>query len=511
MNEQLRYRHWTIKKRVMLFLFFAFVGFRLGAFLDKEPQFFYDEGFYSQIAKNIVHDGVFASRFYREWVPVEFAVGPSFLLPMAASYKLFGIGIWQSRLWSVCSTMGTVIALILLVSRFGNPLIGIPIITALLFEQLNNFRYAFGEPSAYLYFAWSLYLLLLALENRGPVLYLSSGSLLGLAIASKATVALFLGGGLLGCFFNYVGARSWSAKNSCMFVLGVITPLFGWLFIGGLSSGFHSFFQYNLNWAFSSSKVSALGALEPVIFHDHDIACIILSQFALVFVSGTLGRKYRSLTDAEHRWLAIVLGLWLAAGIWYAFFSIGWFRYAMAFNVLSWLLVGVFWPGMNLFFLKEHPLFFRGINFVSLLCTAVLLTLLGKQLWQISKVPSMNTDLEEMSAYIKREVPETAAIETYEWTIDAFIPNILRHPSNDEIVQRLTEQRTGQPLSPIRFWLYDVSYLLTGPFSQTAITGAYPNWLLENCARSVHEAGSYKLYKLGSPQCFREQLPSAQL
>jgi hypothetical protein len=493
-------------KRLALSLFFLFAGFWLSLNLENFPKFFYDEGFYAQIAKNVAIDARYATRFYRNWVPVEFAVGPSFLLPVSSAYKFFGFGIWQTRMWSVIATLGLLSALITIISRFGNPMIGIPLGFLILFQHFGHFRSAYGEPSAYCYFFWGLYFLLDALTSGHSKRFAIAGFFLGLALAAKATVCIFLVGGMSGWLLDRLKYKSWSLKNTVVFISATITPLLLWLGLGANSVGLHSFLQYNIRWAMSASNVSALGAATPVVLDDSGMAIFLFAQFIIVGVLWLLGRKNRELVPGQQTWLAAVGGLWLVSGFWFAFLSIGWYRYSMAFNLLTWLLVGVLLPGAYQF-LRSNSLLASGCcQVIFLLATIRLLYMILYQFVLVMNTPELNRDVVAMGDYIRHSLPHQEEIETYEWTIDIFVPNILRHPSLDEIVERLTELKSGKAPSPIQFWKRGVPYLLTGPFSKKIMDGVYPDILLRQCAEAIHDEGEYHLYRIGPERCYLEHL-----
>ncbi len=67
--------------------------------LEYYPQTWFDEGWYLQIPKNLVQHGVYAplsSEGYRPYDTIV-SVSPVFYLPMAAAFKMWGVGLWQAR------------------------------------------------------------------------------------------------------------------------------------------------------------------------------------------------------------------------------------------------------------------------------------------------------------------------------------------------------------------------------------------------------------------------------
>jgi len=70
--------------------------------LEFNPRPWHDEGAFLSVPKTLVQDGVYATRSsdgYQTFGPVQ-SMGPTVLLPVALSFRLFGIGLVQARLVS---------------------------------------------------------------------------------------------------------------------------------------------------------------------------------------------------------------------------------------------------------------------------------------------------------------------------------------------------------------------------------------------------------------------------
>jgi 4-amino-4-deoxy-L-arabinose transferase-like glycosyltransferase len=115
----------AIKSEVLWFgLLLATVGLLAGFRLESYPRMGFDEGYYLQLAKNLALHGEYALASppqELDW----FGLGnssPTLGLPIALSFKLFGVGITQARLVSALYLIGAVVAVYLLMRHlYGWP------------------------------------------------------------------------------------------------------------------------------------------------------------------------------------------------------------------------------------------------------------------------------------------------------------------------------------------------------------------------------------------------------
>jgi 4-amino-4-deoxy-L-arabinose transferase-like glycosyltransferase len=81
--------------------------------LQYAPRTWHDEGAAMSVARTLVEDGVYAVRAsdgYQTFGPIQ-SVGPTVLLPVALSFRLFGIGLVQGRLVMAFFTLATLATL----------------------------------------------------------------------------------------------------------------------------------------------------------------------------------------------------------------------------------------------------------------------------------------------------------------------------------------------------------------------------------------------------------------
>src|SRR5512140_2063377 len=91
-----------LKNQSMLLWIFGILAVYFFAFhnLTRFPATWFDEGSHLHVPKTLVQKGVYAdisSEGFRYYGPT-IGVGPTVMLPIAAMFKLFGIGLLQARI-----------------------------------------------------------------------------------------------------------------------------------------------------------------------------------------------------------------------------------------------------------------------------------------------------------------------------------------------------------------------------------------------------------------------------
>jgi 4-amino-4-deoxy-L-arabinose transferase-like glycosyltransferase len=166
--------------------------------LSEAPAIWYDEGFYSQMAMNFGEVG----KQVLQVAPNEFVssayvtVGYPLTLPIALSYKLFGVGVLQGRAVMAIFILGFVVATYFLTRRlFGNWTATLSVLLLATFPMLyGNGKPVLGEVPGLFFFTLTLIALydLEKNEYRDWRRYALVGLLAGLTAATKMFFALFL-------------------------------------------------------------------------------------------------------------------------------------------------------------------------------------------------------------------------------------------------------------------------------------------------------------------------------
>jgi hypothetical protein len=104
---------------VLILVLFVAISFMN---LTKFPQIWYDEGSHLHVPKTLIKYGEYAdisSEGFRYYGPTQ-GIGPTVVIPIAFSFKLFGIGLLQARVVMVLYMIATIFAFSKLARQFGN-------------------------------------------------------------------------------------------------------------------------------------------------------------------------------------------------------------------------------------------------------------------------------------------------------------------------------------------------------------------------------------------------------
>jgi 4-amino-4-deoxy-L-arabinose transferase-like glycosyltransferase len=170
----------------------AFLGFW---HLDRYPRTWFDEGSYLEVARNIAERGDYVSESAdgtRDFAPT-IAVGPTVLLPAAASQAMFGPSLTAGRAVGACYLVLATAAVYLVASKlFGRQaaLVGVAVLLAMpALDWLGTGRQLLGEAPAIFFLIAGA-----GIAFRGQCLKHAAvaGAVLGLAMVTKGQYLLVL-------------------------------------------------------------------------------------------------------------------------------------------------------------------------------------------------------------------------------------------------------------------------------------------------------------------------------
>ena len=168
-----------------------------GIRLDSNPPVFWDEGWTLNVARNWITLGHYGQ--LNDGQPIGPGLSAAFpvVVPVALSFRLFDVGVWQGRLPSVLYLFASLGLLIFLAERLYNRTIAIGTLVLLIFisgsvalHPLNSGRTVIGEMPM-LFFLLSGYSLLFLALRKSKWFILPAGLLWGLAIETKAQTLPF--------------------------------------------------------------------------------------------------------------------------------------------------------------------------------------------------------------------------------------------------------------------------------------------------------------------------------
>jgi hypothetical protein len=497
--------------RKMLFWLFGILALYLLVFhnLTRFPAPWFDEGSHLHVPKTLVQYGVYAdisSEGFRYYGPT-IGVGPTVMLPIAAMFKLIGIGLLQARFVMAIYLIAAVYVFYRLVEHLsGEQLAWIALALVLSSRAvllLNYGRQLLGEVPGLFYLLLGLYLWFSGWDKNDWKRLALVGLIFGLAMVTKYQYLLFLAPTLIiSWVLDIFYYKSSSNRN--------------FLIPGIIAAGSFGFWQLiSLQYLGPSTAMENLALLrasaEGAAF-NFDLGQATANLGNLTARSVYLGALIPSLayglfisiprTSDGQRWsiLLLLVGLNL---VWYVLVSIGWIRYVFLGFALASIFVARFFSDLtdgfkfdwsdgifpSLFKLRNAKLYA-----ITLWLLAIILTPMTKTVLEI--VQPEPAYARQMADYLDGNVSSNAVIETWDPEMGFLTDHSYHYPPNallavavdqvyyggDPVQDRYDFVRTEHP-----------EYLLVGEFSKW--TQIYPLDDLMDDYELVQSFGEYDLYQ----------------
>ncbi|MEO7912510.1 MAG: glycosyltransferase family 39 protein, partial [Roseiflexaceae bacterium] len=198
-------RNFVMRREWLVYIVLLVVALILALYnLEYSPRTWQDEGGTLSLARTLVEDGVYAIRNsdgYQTFGTVQ-SVGPTVILPIALSFKLFGVGLLQARLVMALWLVFTLFAFYNLGRElFGvrSAILAVLLILSFPFGLVMLGRQALGEvPGICLLLSGSL-AWIHAIRANNYRYYALTGLLFGLAMITKSQYIVMIGGTLILC------------------------------------------------------------------------------------------------------------------------------------------------------------------------------------------------------------------------------------------------------------------------------------------------------------------------
>ncbi len=434
--------------------------------LGSNPRPWHDEGSYLSLAKTLATDGVYAVRAsdgYQTFGAVQ-SVGPTLILPIALSFKWFGVGLVQGR--AVAATFALLTLAVFLAcgwKLFGRRtallatifLLSSPAVGFLLYG-----RPAFGEIPALGFLLAGWYLWSQGVRSNRRWLYVAAGVLVGAAMVTKSQYVI-VGFGALALLallelFYYRQGRIGS-----LILMGLVAGLCvaAWWAWQEAYFGLATFQE-------NAAKLAVL-ARSTTGFNLHNTVEAIKSLVGsgsgyFYFFWGFLALVYAGALCLRRTKEGLTLAfLWLFAVVWLGYFTfwiIPWSRYIFPAAALTAFFVAklcvdlaaglapsiqALWGELRQFGLGRGQLSAPavvGLGTLTGLLTLGLLT--GYQLQRtirsdvLDKVgvepgyfvsPPQFADPEQAAAFLDKNVSKDAVIETWERELSILLPDHRYH------------------------------------------------------------------------------------
>lgn len=504
----------VVRRSIVTVIAVAVVMFLALYNLTDYPVTWFDEGSHLHVPKTLVRFGVYAdysNEGFRYYGPTV-GVGPTVMLPIAAVFRLLGIGLLQARLVMVLYLLATVYVFYRLARELGGQRLAW-VSTALLLTSrgvslLEYGRQVLGEVPGLFFMATGLALWFATWERANWRRLGLVGLLLGLATVTKNQYLLVLAPTLgLAWLANLVYYRT--APQRVFIVPGLVAAacfalwqVYMILYLGPATAG------ENL----ASLRVATAGA--AMVFSPDLMKRGIKELLSLkvylgwlvpVLVYGSILALPRQREGQKWGILLVLVAVNLG---WYVIGSISWLRYAFPGLAIASLFVARFFYDLTDGFQLEGAALWGGLRqgqpalqrhelrWAMLAWLVVMIALPLGQAMQEVVSPTFNAPI-AMAAYLNEQIPRETLIETWEPEMGFLTDHNYHFPPplllNDAVSYIWLG---GSP--PAQYYDFvqteHPDYVLVGDFARWV--NLYPADLLEARYRLVTSIGAYELYVL---------------
>jgi 4-amino-4-deoxy-L-arabinose transferase-like glycosyltransferase len=508
------YRHWPLALLGVVLVPLVFYN------LEYYPHTWFDEGWHLQIPKNLVQYGEYATLSSEGFRTYDMAVGisPVFFLPIAAAFRICGIGLFQARVViAAYFPLTCLIIYIVAKSLYGSR----PALIALalfILVQADDYstsalllgRQVMGEIPALCFFMAAIYFWLTSFERKTNAFLVLSGALFGVAMGIKAVFLLNVPAMIV--VLGVIDRLYYGQRRYRYYVLPLATSfgvmLFHYAFLL-IVLGTDDFLRYlSLLSAGSGSTVSVL--FLPVAMLT-GLRFFLRSGYFVWVAPGLVYGVFLS-TRKKPGNIKLCLPWVFVAGwlVWFLVASTGWARYAFPALAVSYLLVAKLFDdlaGASALSLRKVRIALRNGEVAPVARTVSVFLLLGMLLLNSSRqvikgiFSTPDRSAQEFAAYIDAHIDQDELIETSEWEI-AFLANdhIYHHLPTSLMPSLIAYGSLGAPYDPqvYDFQQYEPAYVVIGWFAKW--TGLYPPVFLEQECTLVKSIGDYDLYRVNASE-----------
>ncbi len=474
--------------------------------LTAAPEPWFDEGVHVSAAATLAKIGNYAlpDATGLKVLDPGIQVGPTVILPVALSFKLFGQGFWQARGIIVLYGFLALTAYLLVARKVAGKETGLLALVILLAGngvESSSFillsRQVVGEVPALGFLLLGMWCWFKAMEipgkgrlSRSKLLYLAAGLCFGLSIVTKLQVLLIFvpAWGLLFLADRfYYRQASWKA-----FILPGLIAVLSYGFWYGLQTLLADPETARQNAEFlRQSFTNRIIGFNPTHIREA-LGGLWRNGFVLWGLPGlvygvylTLQRDRLSLFRAG---LVLFSGMWL---VWFVVFSAGWPRYSF----IGLALLPIWTAKLVLDFTTGKLLPNRSkwqVVLVGIILSGWLVFGAKSTLSDIFNPPP--TYLTEFATYLKENVPQDAVVANWEWELDLVAPQNFLHPTTFTLNEFIGAKSDNRP--------FTYRYSPGSITPEYVVDGLFSNWsmlylpYLQEHGEKVVQIGPYTLYKV---------------
>jgi hypothetical protein len=481
--------------------------------LTDYPLTWFDEGSHLHVPKTLVRFGVYAdysSEGFRHYGPT-IGLGPTVMLPIAAVFRLFGVGLLQARLVMALYLLAAIFAFYGLACTLGGRRLAW-VATGLLVTSrgaalLLHGRQVLGEVPGLFFVVAGLWLWFAKWDRSNWQRLVLVGLLLGLGMITKYQYLLFLGPTLAFAWLtNLVYYRV--APQRIFLLPGLVSVacfalwqlyLIFYLGPGTAVENLVNLRQFTAGAALSFSPSLMEESLKVLMSFPNYLGSLLpalVYGFFLIFPRRREGQLW-----------GIVFVLIMVNLCWYVVASIGWWRYAFLGLAMSSLFVARFFHDLTDGFRlsgtasqreprpAQADVLHRGLRWTMFAWLAAILVLpLGETMWEIL-APGTNAP-DAMASYLNEHVLKDALIETWEPEMGFLTDHNYHFPPALLLLDAVKQVNlNGPPVAQLYHFAPTElpRYVLLGDFGRWV--ELYPNDFLAARYTLVTQIGGYELYE----------------
>lgn len=481
------------------------------------PSTWFDEGSHLHVPKTLVRFGMYAdysSEGFRHYGPT-IGVGPTVMLPIAAMFRAFGIGLLQARLVMVLYLLAAVYAFYRLAHQLGGARLAW-VATALLVASrgvslLEYGRQVLGEVPG-LFFVLAGFVLWFSAWEKGAWWKLvASGVLFGLAMVTKYQYLLVLAptlglawlANLL--YYRTLPQRTFIVTGTIAAACFALWQAYLILYLGPATAGENLAMlrQFTSGAALVFSPELMKGGLKELVSFK-----VYLGWLIPVLIYGFVRALPRRRESQQWATLFILVVFNL---VWYVVASISWLRYAFPGLAIASLFVarlfsdltGNFRPGLASMWAalrQRQPILQHQVLSLAMLAwLALMIALPLGQTAQEIVLPAFNAPA-AMAAYLDEHVSQQALIETWEPEMGFLTDHNYHFPPPLLLNTAVGYMWFGGPPPAQEYDFVQAErpeYVLVGEFARWV--SLYPVDILSTQYKLVTTIGAYELYASTEP------------
>ncbi len=452
--------------------------------LESTPPLWWDEGWTMNVARNWVQSGFYGQSLEGELQPPGLSAAFPVVVPVAISFKIFGVGIWQGRLPGTLFMLAAILLISRLAYRLYDRRVAWLTLILLLLMPLNEKlhpiligRQVLGEAPTLFYLLLGYWMLFFALDKH-PFWIIPAALLWGIAMRTKAQVPPFW---LLSVLLPVTLAlykRWW--RELIILMTGVVVT---WLAMRGMDSFQTAVLSGKVLSQSALDGYLSMSALVPVV-HIRVWAGITGITFGLGVIAGLVYALIQMLKSLRRDDLVrsasiLRLALWgLSASwmAWYLLLAMYWPRFLFPAlftgSLFAAALIHDLTGSLDLSYtIRNASSLLLNRNFSrrssgALLAVFLIAWFIGVSgLIMVISYPALTSSaVQQTVLFLESKTPSQALIESYESQLFFLLDRRWHYPP-DQVHVQLNRRSLIDPSVPIEYdpLAANPDYLVVGP------------------------------------------------